>query len=447
MKALFAIIVAVLMIPVLTGPVYADVDYSASEHVKVSLLNQNPDPAKAGDIVELRFTVENEGGDSTEDLTFELVVQYPFVEVPGEEYVKTVNALKPHQEGPEAVTLKYSVRVDKDAVKGTNEIKLKRSDEGSDISVTESFDIDITGAEYAQIIYVDKSIISPGEETPLNFTITNVGTSPLRNLVFSWSEEDGVILPVYSDDTKYIKYLDVEESIVLDYMVVADVNANPGLYRLDLKLTYEAQNGVSSEMNTKAGIFIGGETDFDVTFSESSAGQTSLSVANTGNNPALSVTVRITNQDSFAVSGSTSSIIGNLDRGDYTIVSFQITQSLQRTPTGTDFRNMRNMSEEDRQRLLEGMNPPGSNDLKVSIEYTDTAGKRHSIEKSVPIQFRSLDSNTTIQSYSGFRQRTNTATAYLPYIAAGVLIVAAIVCYKKRELIRKRIKTSKGKKV
>ncbi|MBN2042798.1 MAG: COG1361 S-layer family protein [Candidatus Aenigmarchaeota archaeon] len=446
MKALFAIIMAVLMIPVLTGPVCADVGYPTSEHVKVSLLNQIPDPAKAGEIVELRFTVENEGGDSTEDLTFELVTQYPFVEIPGEEYVKTVNALRPHQEGSEAVTLKYSVRVDKDAVKGTNEIKLRRSKTGSDISVTDSFDVDITGAEYAQIIYVDKSIISPGEETPLNFTITNVGTSPLQNLVFSWSEEDGVILPVYSDDTRYIKYLDVGESIVLDYMVVADINTNPGLYQLDLKLTYEAQNGISSEMNTKAGIFIGGETDFDVTFSESSAGQTSLSVANIGNNPALSVTVRIPNQDSFAVSGSTSSIIGNLDRGDYTIVSFQITQSLQRTSGGTDFRNMRNMSEEDRQRLLEGTNPSGSNDLKVSIEYTDTAGKRHTVEKSVPIQFRSLDSNTTIQT-TGFRQRTNTTTVYLPYIAAGVLVVAAVVCYKKREFIRKKIKASKGKKV
>jgi DNA polymerase III epsilon subunit-like protein len=79
----------------------------------------------------------------------------------------------------------------------------------------------------------------------------------------------------------------------------ADVNAKPGLYQLNLNLKTESLigNASSSVISTKAGMFIGGETDFDVAFSESSAGQTSLSVANTGNNPAQSVSVKIPQQE------------------------------------------------------------------------------------------------------------------------------------------------------
>ncbi len=412
-----------------------------SAHVGVSLVSQTPDPAKSGEIVELRFLVENTGSQATKDLEFRLITEYPFTEIPGEDYVKKVNALRPYQQGADGVTLKYKVRVDRDAVKGYSNIELKRSEEGSDIAVTDSFSVEITGAEYAQIIYVDKSIITPGEETPLTFTITNVGTSPLQNLVFSWNEENGVILPVYSDDTKYIKYIDVEESVDAEYTVVADVNTVPGLYQLDLTLTFEAESGTSQEMNTKAGIFIGGQTDFDVTFSESSAGQTSLSVANTGNNPAYSVTVRIPDQENFAVSGSTSSIIGNLDRGDYTIVSFQISQS--RPSTG--FRINRTAEAGEQPDV-----PSQSSSLGVLIEYTDTAGKRHSIEKSVPIQFRSISTDTTgtasagtATEYAAFRQRANPFASWIPYAALAVVIVAGAVCYRKREYLRKRFRKKK----
>lgn len=423
--ALFCIALAILCV----NNVYAQVYDTPTASVSVSLVNQDPDPARAGEMVELRFMVENIGGGEVNNLELELVLQYPFVEIPGEGYVKTIKTLSAYQQGDDAALIKYKLRIDKDAVKGTNEIKLRWTETGSDVYTTEIFDIEITGAEYAQIIYIDRSIVTPGEETPLKFTITNVGTSPLQNLVFSWNEENGVILPVYSDDTKYIKYIDVGESVDLEYTVVADINSESGLYQLDLTLTFEAQEGISEEMNTKAGIFVGGETDFDVTFSESSEGQTSLSISNTGNNPALSVTVRIPEQENYRVSGSTSSIIGNLDSGDYTIVSFQISQ------TGTFIGGTMGRMNRTATGQMPSLPSPQDNNLKVLIEYTDTTGVRHTLEKNVPIQFRSIDTETTT---TGFRQRTNIFGMYLPYIILAVVIVVGIVLFRKRDFVKKR---------
>ena len=105
---------------------------------------------------------------------------------------------------------------------------------------------------------------------------------------------------------------------------MADVNADPGLYTLDVNLTFEDYESNSKSIQTTAGLFVGGATDFDVSFSESSQGEVSLSVANVGNNIAYAVKVSIPEQDGYKVSGSSSTIVGNLEKGDYTIASFNV---------------------------------------------------------------------------------------------------------------------------
>ncbi len=412
-----------------------------SEIIGISLVNQNPDPAHAGEMVELRFSVENSGGKEANDLEIELLLEYPFIEVPGEEYVKTIKTLSAYQADEDAVVIKYRLRVDKDAVKGTNEIKIKEGRTGLISFSTKTLDIEVSGREFAQIIHVDKAKLDPGKETEMKFTITNIGNSPLQNLVFSWNEADGVILPVYSDNTKYIKYIDVGESTELGYTVVADVNAVAGLYQLNLNLKFDAENSTSRETNTKAGVFVGGETDFDVTFSESSAGQTSLSVANIGNNPALSVTVRVPEQNNFRVTGSTSSIIGNLDKGDYTIVSFQIMQagSMSGGAGAMDRTNIRRLSEEERQKLMEQFSQSEDNDLKVLIEYTDTTGIRRKLEKTVPIQFRSSGSAGDFgeghAAQFGRQQSIWRNPKIIGPIITLIIVIIGLVYYRKRKSI------------
>jgi len=285
---------------------------------------------------------------------------------------------------------------------------------------------------------VDLAGLKPGEETELKFTITNIGNSPLRNLVFSWNEGEEVILPVYSDNTKYIEYIDVGESIELEYTVVADVNAEAGLYQLDLSCEVEEGNGGSGEiLNTTTGVFVGGETDFDVTFSESSAGLTSLSVANTGNNPAYSVTVRIPQQENFQVQGSTASIVGNLDKGDYTIVSFQVTPSRSSFGGPGAASQQRPLSEEESQKLGEGFSQriaSQDNNLDVLIEYTDATGIRRTIEKTVQIQLMALSSDET-QFNPRVRQQQSIweNTTLIGVVALVVFLVGGFIYYKKRK--------------
>jgi hypothetical protein len=407
-----------------------------SSSLQVTLLNQAPDPATAGNTVKLAFMVENTGGQAIDNLALQFIPSYPFYAIPGEEYTKKIATLTAHQIDSNAVIFKFTVGVDKDAIEGTNVVKIRETTGST--SYDQPFNVDVTGQKFAQIIYIDKAKISPGNETELKFTITNTGNSPLQNLIFSWSEENSVLLPVYSDNTKYIKNLDVGQSVDLPYTVVANVNAAPGLYLLNLDLKFQTENGTSKEIATKSGISIGGETDFDVAFSQSSAGQTSLSVANIGNTPAYSVTVSIPRQENFRVTGQQSSIIGNLDKGDYTLVSFQLSSPFAQSNTTQNNQNSGQANGQNNQggfrqfRNATGSGGFAGNSLQVQIDYTDTTGARRTVMKNVPVQLTA----STAGTFAGRGQQSQSSIFSSPLVIAGiviVIIIGGLFYYRRRK--------------
>ncbi len=445
MKKSILLVVLLVILSLVPVSVYAQSTTTSLPNVVVSLLNQNPSPAKAGDSVTLRFKFENYGGIAVDNLAVELIPDFPFI-VSGSNIGKTISHLSAYQSGNDYVPLEFNVQINKDAIQGQKTLKLKYKYDNNDWITTE-FNIDISSQQFAQIIYVDKSKLEPGKETEMNFTIINLGNAPLQNMIFSWNEAKGTILPVYSSDTKYVKYLGAGESVVLSYKVIADINANPGLYQLDLTLKSESTlDATQTTTTTKAGVFVGGETNFDVAFSESSAGQTSLSVSNIGSNPAQSVSVTIPSQSAYRISGTNSAIIGNLDKGDYTLVSFQIAAA--NSATNATFGNTlsgqtnagpraaanSNLTPEQMASFRSRLNNTDSNGLKVIIDYTDTTGQRRSFNKTVQIQFRSATSLTNGVGGYGAAQTTSTSfigSTTFYYILAGVVLLVGFYIYRK----------------
>ncbi len=441
---------ALISIIAITEVRAVDITPSNRPVILVDLLNQNPDPAKSGDTFDLHFSVENTGSASVQNLTVELLQDYPFTVVSGNA-VQSLGSIQAGQTGHTYQTFTYTVKIDKDNIQAERNVRIRYMYYGGSW-VTENFTIHIASEEFAQIIFVDKSQVNPGQETPITFTITNVGNAPLQNLVFSWQEPSGVVLPVHSGAVRYVKYLDVGQSVELNYTVIADVNANPGLYPLNMILHSESLTDATPvELNTTAGVFVGGETDFDVAFSESSAGQTSLSVSNIGNNPAQSVSVIVPQQPNFRVSGSTSSIIGNLDKGDYTLVSFQISSTVATNLTGQGTAQGRPSSvTQNESRFRQGFgnstfgnasagNNPGN--LRVQIDYTDTTGTRRTVEKNVLIQFRSLSASGTSGTTTGFSGRTQ-SSSFIGSTAFWVILIVVIVgvgvfIYSKKSTAKK----------
>ncbi|WP_342304057.1 COG1361 S-layer family protein [Methanolobus sp. ZRKC5] len=404
--------------------------------IEADLMTQSPNPARPGETVELTFSIQNVGNNDLTGIVVEIEPEYPFSQVSGESLTKTISFLEARQDEEDATLVKFKLKVDADVAEDIYEIDVVVSDSDTDSSVSTTVDVDIQGKEYAQVVTISESNIDVATVEPIEFVITNTGSSPLKNMAVSWDETTGIILPVYSSNTKYISYLDVGESATVAYSVMADVNADPGLYQLDITLEFEDYDSNTNTIETKAGLFVGGTTDFDLSYSESDEGEVSLSLANVGNNEAYSVKVSIPEQDNFQATGSTSTIVGNLEKGDYTITSFSISQVGSMTSTDEDSSGTAqarpDLSEmTDEQIVAKQEQMESKNELLVLIEYTDSAGQRNSVEKTVQIEELT---GGTMAAGMGPGQRQSSSNNYYLYGAALLVIVAVGFNYRKKKM-------------
>ncbi len=402
---------------------------SDSDAIFIDLINQNPDPAIVGDVVEIYLGIENIGGESVNNLVVELELEYPFSLVQGESAVRKISTINAYQNEDNMKIISYKIKVDDNAAAGSHDLNIRYYEQGGSFTKEDSVTIDVRGKIMAEIIHIDKTSLVPGKQTSLKYTINNVGNAPLKDLTFSWLNDDKVILPVGSDNAKHIKYIDIDDSVELEYQVLADPNAEPGLYELQLYLTYtDSITGEENEISTIAGVNVGGGTDFEVAFSESSSGGTSFSVANIGSNPANSVSVVVPKQSGWQVSGSNSMIIGNLNKGDYTIASFILISTEQ-----TSFLQDNNVDGEDaKEPIGQRPNTQESTGLKIQIAYTDTVGERKIIEKTVELSPQSINSDTVarVPGSRGIPQDDGVSNNTW-YIVGFVVLILGVVFYRK----------------
>jgi hypothetical protein len=432
-KTMYLIILALI---VCISPVYASL--AGTSVISISAVNYDPDPAIAGDIVEVRLGVTNIGGDTVSNLMIEVMPEYPFVLVPGETTARSVGILQGYKpDSNENINIiKYRMQVDKNAPAGSYELKVKYYGKGETSSTQKSLSIDVKSKQSAEVIHIDKSILVPGKQSSLNFTINNVGNAPLRDLTFYWENGENIVLPVGSDNTRYLKYIDVGESVHLEYQVISDTNAIPGLYKLNLYLTYEDPIlKTEKKISTIAGVYVGGGTDFDVAFSESASGETSFSIANIGSNPANSVSVIVPDQRNWRVSGSNSVIIGNLNKGDYTVASFKLQSSTSTmSPQNRTAPIGANIQEMSAQRSIESPMNVSPDTVLMQIAYTDTRGERSIIEKEVKLGNQNVNSTagqTAMLARRGAVQQESVFLTNMWYFIVIAVLVVGLIAYRK----------------
>jgi len=421
-----------------------------SSALQVNLTNQNPDPAHPGEPVELTVSVQNVGTNNLKDIFVAIkptdeTSLYPFSQLTGESLTHSISYLNARQDNNDAAVLKFKLMTDANSSEGTYDVDVtttaKESGSSSNtITTTQTIQIKVKGKEYAQVVTINKAYINVGKEEALEFIVTNTGTSPLKNMVVSWKDQKGVILPVNSDNTKYIKYLEPNKSVKVDYSVMADVNADPGLYTLNINLSFEDYKSNTKTLQTTAGLFVGGATDFDVSFSESSQGEVSLSVANVGNNMAYAIKVSVPEQDGYKTTGSSSTIVGNLEKGDYTIASFSVASNQAQggsagTPPGAPSGSAKTGGVGENITSASISSDP----LKIQIEYTDAKGDRLTVDKEVKLELTS--GNMTTQA--GGTGKSSGVSSYLLFIVL-ILLVGGVFVYRNK--ILEKIKARKEKK-
>ena len=243
----------------------------------------------------------------------------------------------------------------------------------------------IKGKPLIALINSTLGIVAPMSINKVTLQFKNTGTGTVQNAVAEINLGGAnSAFSILGGGTQFtLGSLKAGEVTAITFDLAVDIAARPGVYNLPVKIT--GLNNYSTD--NFAGLVVAGTTNFEISYQETS-GSFSLNVANVGISPASAVTVSLPRQKNYSSTGSSSSVLGNLNPGDYTSAIFQITKT-----------------------------PGAGNDLDLEILYTDTSGQRHTITKSLTVEL----SRTGIQTGT----RGSSGNSYTTWLLAAVIILVA----------------------
>jgi len=210
--------------------------------IQVTLLNQDPDPVKQDEVVEVRFKIENIGKETTENVLVKVVPDFPFSIYSGKSTVD-IGKLKAGQSGADAVIVDYKLKVDKDAVEGDNEIKLELKVDGLWQAYDEDdFFIDVEDYNFPEIkVYVKDSTINfAGQKGEVVVEIANTNLEDIKFLQMSLLESEDFEL-LSSSNYVYIGDVDSDDTESEEFEIYVNPSVSGDLV-LPILLEYQDSN-------------------------------------------------------------------------------------------------------------------------------------------------------------------------------------------------------------
>lgn len=365
-----------------------------------------PSTIHAGDTVSLAVDVHDRGTVvSIEDLNGVLDIGNLFEAIDLEDNIPLI---KPGS----TKTLVFKFKVRENTLPGYYPVFLTMNYVRNDglVRETQSINVPVSHSGKNLEVTIEPKVINPGNQTEVTFSIKNIAGTMISNIAFYWDEENDLVLPLGSDNKRYVSELESNEEIALNYTVAADPNIEPGIYPLDVTLSFTDFNGTQTQ-TSEVGLIVGGGTDFEVSAEMLNTGQLSISIANVGSNNAGAVVAKIPNQEGIRINGSSTAILGNLNKGDFTLANFEM--------RSTDFMQ--------RQQPTQDTQPSGfgnARNLLLEINYTDTTGERHSVQKTIELNQSFSGTQDASMMSSGLRGRMRQSTDYS--LIAWILLVSFV---------------------
>jgi hypothetical protein len=247
-----------------------------------------------------------------------------------------------------------------------------------------------------QVLKYDPYPVNAGDWFNLWIKLQNIGQADAKNVKFElipdypFESNDSLIRSyglIFGTINSYKAYQTYDSSqVILKYRVRAADNAPDGANNIKFKISFDNSEGSIFNLPIEIGKT---KTDFDVIMQDSTTSGTSFSIVNIGENDASAVKIYIDPQNNLRLTGTSASILGNLAKGDFTTATFQIAP-------GLDLK-----------------------EIKIKIDYTDIAGIRNSLEKTVPVNLDQTFANITA---TGFKNKTTSSSSNLFSNAIPVVI-------------------------
>jgi len=304
-----------------------------TSQIEVTLINQEPDPAEPGNYVDVRFKLDNNGSEEARNVEVEILHQYPFSLDPGREALRSAGTLQSRQRGDVGVIVKYRLRVDKNAVEGENEIRIKyRIDKGVWVEPEEFFiDVQTYDAILAiNSVSVDNDFFEPGSSGILRIGVVNEADSLIKD-VKAWLDLGDIpFAPLGSTNEKSIYQIDAKKAHEFSFELLAKPEAESGVYQVPLKISYSDELNKGYIKNGTIGIIVNAKPDISVTLDKSEvyepgkAGEIVVKVVNKGVTDIKFMNVKLGKSNNYKIISSDEVYLGNIDSDDFETADFDL---------------------------------------------------------------------------------------------------------------------------
>jgi len=199
---------------------------SAVCDINTTLLNQDPYPAVPGDYVKLVFQLKGIDNPECNDITFNLLADYPIEFNPGESGLKTFKKVDYLKDYESNILIPYEVRINENALDGANPIEV-RVQSRNDAPVTKTFDIEVDDVRAGFEIYVKDYDYSTRE---LTLEILNIAEADVEALTIEIPKQNTI--QVKGSNRVVVGDLDSNE------YTTADFEATPADGEFKINLVY-----------------------------------------------------------------------------------------------------------------------------------------------------------------------------------------------------------------
>lgn len=162
---------------------------SATCDLNVSLLNQDPYPAVPGDYVKLVFEISGLADSDCNDITFQLLGDYPLRFDPGETGIRKFNRIDYIRDYESNILVPFKVRIDEDALDGTNPIEANIQSRGEIGKVTQTFNLEVEDVKADFEVYIKDYNYETNE---LTIEVLNIEDVNIEALTIEIPKQEGI---------------------------------------------------------------------------------------------------------------------------------------------------------------------------------------------------------------------------------------------------------------
>jgi hypothetical protein len=305
------------------------------KNIRISMVNQEPDPVESGNYVTVRFKLENYGSKSTAPIVIGIKEKFPFT-ILDNNFEQNIGNLRGMQRTSDSKIVKWDLRVDRDAMQGLNEIVVYYMElEGQNAKVIyeQKFFIDVRVSDTILSLVDIKNIpekLSPGQKTELVLTLENKGQSSIKDVSIDLDLYNTDITTLGSSSQKIIQRIDGKQKMDVSFILLSDSSAELRAHQIPITLKYKDDLNNEYSHQSTFGFMLESDIEYIINVDDSDiittdkTGDVNLRISNKGLNNIRFLSMELKPSLQYEILSSPIIYIGRIDSDDFDTVSYKI---------------------------------------------------------------------------------------------------------------------------